>query len=358
MRTPVSPPAPPRELSLELDMGFAEHLRVVRAAQRHGLARGRDIRLRNRVVAVVTTAAMLWMLYADDGVLDAADGVLLLAIAALCLSPAMTALHVWMARRTQSRPMRITLAGDGIAASDAQGSTRMDWAAVRGVREDPEFLLLDLGPAAILPLPLRLLGAPGQLEQARAVIARGRAGAAEGAREPAAEPSPGAAGVSAEFTPALGDRLAAFLHIWYRSRQGRWMTAILLGTAPVLLAIDAWTMGPLAVRGTGYLVATGAVAALLLVPALALFWIVLDLRGGGRSPVRITLDDAGVTHQARGGRATVPWSEVRRVQRTGGMLLFWTSPALAQYLPLRALGAAEAEARRMILRHAGDRAAL
>lgn len=355
MRTPVTSPAAPRELSLELDMGFAEHLRAVRAAQRHGLARGREIRLRNRVTAVVGTGALLWLLYADDRALGTADGVLLLAVAAICLSPLMTALHVWMARRTQTRPLPITLSDEGIAASDAQGSTRMDWAAVHGVHEDGEFLLLDLGPAAILPLPLRLLRAPGVLEQARALIARGRAAAAG---EPAAEPSAEAPGVWAEFTPALGNRFAAFLHIWYRSRLGRWMTAILLGLAPALLAIDARVMGLAAVRGTGYLVATGAAAALLLVPALGLFWSALDLRSGGRTPVRMTLDDAGLTQQARGGRATVPWSEVRRVQRTGGMLLFWTGPSMAQYLPLRALGAAEAEARRVILRHAGDRAAL
>lgn len=51
MNTPVSPPAPPRELSFVLDPTFAEHLRAQKAAQAHG--RGRQVRLQQRIGAAI-----------------------------------------------------------------------------------------------------------------------------------------------------------------------------------------------------------------------------------------------------------------------------------------------------------------
>lgn len=361
MHTPASPPAPPRELSLELDTTFAEQMRASRAAQRHGLMGLRQIRTQQRVGAVLGAAIGAVFLYADDRRINTAEWVLLAVIVALILSPLAMWLHVRRLRREAGGPARITLAGGGIEIKDARGGNRLGWGAVREVRDDGEFLFFDLGEANGFFIPLRVLRERGMLDEARALVAAGRAGTAGAGAAPPPEPpvhnAPAGPAVAAEFRLTLWEQFAAGQQVWFRSRQGRWITFYLIGVPLLLLALFRWALGPQGVRDNLYLLVGGATLALGIIPVLSLGWTVL-VRLARTQPARVTLDGAGLTYTAPGASATVAWPGIRRVQQAGGMLLFWTDRNTALHLPLRALGGAAEEARRIIRDHAGERARL
>jgi hypothetical protein len=148
--------------------------------------------------------------------------------------------------------------------------------------------------------------------------------------------------------------------VWFRSRQGRQLTGYLIGAPVLLLALFRWSLGPQGVRDNLYLLIGGATLALAVIPGLSLLLLALGrgLARGRAMAVRMRVDDAGVTFSGGGNRATTAWPGIRRVHRAGGFLLFWIDRNTAHYLPVRALGADAEEARRIIHRHAGERAAL
>ncbi|HEY0017432.1 MAG TPA: YcxB family protein [Longimicrobium sp.] len=363
MTMPLSP-APPRELSFELNPTFAEHLRAQRAAQGHG--RGRQVRTQQRVGAVIGLALGLVLLYTDDGSLGVADWVLLGIVVALFLSPLPNILHVRRMRRAAGGPARVTLSEHGVRTSDARGANTVAWAAVRAATETDEFIVFDLDDAGGFFVPLRVLRETGVLDEARALIARGRGAAAKPdaaqAGAPPASPreAPGGPAVTVDVAPTLWEELAAQQQVWFRSRQGRQLTGYFIGAPLVLLALFRWSLGPQGVRDNLYLPIGGATAALVVIPALGVIMTLLrrGLTHGRVVPVRMTVDDAGLTLAGGGNSVTTAWPAIRRVQRAGGVLLFWIDRNTAHYLPLRLLGGAADEARRVIRRHAGDRAAL
>jgi hypothetical protein len=363
MSTPASPPAPPPELSFELDPTFGEHLRAQRAAQGHG--RGRQIRLQQLLGVAIGLPVGMWLLHARDGSLDWTDWLLLVAVIGYFVSPLPAVMSVRRARRDAGGPARIALGERGVTVADARGSHTLAWTAVRDVTESDGFLFFDTGDAGGFFVPLRVLREAGVLERAREVIDRGRAAPAgsdadQPADEPPATPRPDLPGVSAEFAPTLWEAFAAEQQVWFRSRRGRLTTGYLVGVPLALLALFRWSLGPDGVRDNLYLLIGGATLALVVIPGFDLFWKGLGrLMARGRMlPVRMTIDDAGVTQEGAGARLTTAWPAVRRVQQAGGTLLFWIDRNAAHYLPARALGGDAEEARRIIRRNAGDRASL
>ncbi|HEU4884762.1 MAG TPA: YcxB family protein [Longimicrobium sp.] len=97
----------------------------------------------------------------------------------------------------------------------------------------------------------------------------------------------------------------------------------------------------------------------VIIPGLSLLLLAFGraLPRGRVMPVRMRVDDAGVTFSGGGSEATTAWPGIRRVQQAGGFLLFWIDRNTAHYLPLRALGGDAEEARRIIRRHTGEHAA-
>lgn len=361
-----APPAPPRELSFELNPTFGEHLRAQRAAQGYG--RGRQIRLQQLLGAVIGVPFGLWILHRRDGRLDWTDWLLVALVVGYFVSPLPNVLHVRRMRRTAAGPARVTLSERGFATTDARGGSTLAWSAVRGVTETDEFLVFDVDDAGGYFVPLRVLREAGVLEQAREIIARGRlmvpepADAAAAIDPPAPPPPdvPSGPAVSTEFAPTLWEAFVAEQQVWFRSRRGRLTTGYLVGVPLALLALFRWSLGPDGVRDNQYLLIGGAALALVVIPAFDLFWKALGrlLARGRMTPVRMTVDGAGVTQEAAGARVTTAWPAIRTVQQAGGFLLFWIDRNTAHYLPLRALGADAEEARRIIRRNAGERAAL
>ncbi|WP_420128457.1 YcxB family protein [Longimicrobium sp.] len=362
-----SPPAPARELSFELNPTFAEHLRAQKAAQRHG--RGRQIRIQQLVGLAIGLPLAVLLLYGRDRRMDGADWLLVALVAGYFLSPLPNILHVRRIRRTAGGPARVTIAESGITASDAHGGNTIAWASVRGVTETDEFLVFDLDDTGGYFVPLRVLREARALEQAREIIARGRAAAAADAdladvnQAPATSPSAdveSGPGISLEFATTVWEDFAARQQVWFRSRQGKQFTGYLIGVPVALLALFRWSLGPQGVRDNLYLLIGGATLALVIIPALSLLFLLLGraLARGRMAPVRMRLGEAGLTFTAGGNRMTTAWPGIRKVQRAGGFLLFWIDRNTAHYLPLRALGRDADEARRIIRGHAGDRAAL
>jgi hypothetical protein len=365
MSTPVSPPAPPRELSFELDPTFAEHLRAQKAAQRHGS--GRKVRIQQLVGLAIGLPLAVALLYGRDRRMDWADWLLIALIAGWFVSPLPNILQVRRLRRAAGGPARVTLAESGITATDARGGNTVAWASVRGVTETDEFLVFDLDDAGGFFVPLRVLREAGVLERTREIIARGRA-ASDAAIDPAAAVDvpapppdrPGAPGIALEFATTLWEDFTARQQVWFRSRQGRQFTGYLIGAPVLLLALFRWSLGPQGVRDNLYLLVGGATLALVIIPAMSLFWLVLgrSLARGRLAPVRMRVDEAGLTFSGGGNSMTTAWPAIRRVQQAGGFLLFWIDRNTAHYLPLRALDGTADEARRIIRGHAGERAAL
>jgi hypothetical protein len=271
-------------------------------------------------------------------------------------------------RRNAAGPARVTLAERGLTTTDAHGGATIAWPAVRGVTETDEFLVFDVHDAGGYFVPLRVLREAGVLEQAREIIARGRSavpdpGDAAAAIDSLAPPPPEVPlgpGVDVEFTVTLAEEFAARQQVWFRSRQGRQLTGYLIGAPVLLLALFRWSLGPQGVRDNLYLLIGGAMLALVIIPGLSLLLLAFGrgLARGRVAPVRMRVDDAGVTFSGGGNRATTAWPGIRRVQRAGGLLLFWIDRNTAHYLPLRALGGDAEEARRIIRRHADEHAAL
>lgn len=367
MNTPVSPPAPPRELGFELAPTFAEHLRAQRVAQRHG--RGRQIRTQQLIGAAIGLPLGIAILYARDGRLDWPDWLLLVLVAGWFVSPLPNVMHVRRLRKQAGGPARITLSERGVTVADARGGSTLAWPRVREVTERDGFLFFDTGDdASGFFVPVRVLREAGTLERAREIIARCRAGAADADLSDAesggsASPRAGAAdgpAVSAEFAPTLWEAFAAEQQVRFRSRRGRLVMGYFIGLPIGLLALFRWALGARGVRDNLYLLIGGATVALVVLPAFDLVGVALGrLAARGRTvPVRMTIDAAGVTQEAAGARVTTAWPAIRKVQRAGGVLLFWIDRNTAHYLPLRALGGDAAEASRIIRGHAGDRAAL
>lgn len=363
MNTPASPPAPPRELSLELDPTFAEHLRAQKGAQAHG--RGRQVRIQQRIGVALGVPLGVAVLYGRDGRMDWADWLLMALVVGWFVSPLPGWLQVRRLRKQAGGPARVTLAERGLTVADARGSSTLAWRDVREVTERDGFLFFDTGdPASGLFIPERALRQAGVLERAREIIAAGRAAA--GAGDAAAEVSapaperPAGPAVRAEFAPTLWESFAAEQQVWFRSRRGRRTTGWLIGVPMLLLALFRWSLGPDGVRDNLYLLIGGAALALVVIPALDLAWKALGRRlaRGQMVPVRMTVDAAGVTQEAAGASVTTAWAGIRRVQQADGFLLFWIDRDAAHYLPLRAVEGSAEEARRIIRRHAGERAAL
>lgn len=365
MTAPVSPPAP-RELGFELNPTFAEHLRAQKASQRQG--RGRQIRMQQLIGAAIGLPVGLWVLRARDGRLDWTDWLLVALVAAYFLSPLPNVLHVRRMRRAAPGPARVTIAEHGITASDARGGSTIAWASVRDVTETDEFLVFDVDDTGGYFVPLRVLREAGVLERAREIIAHGRslvpdpaAADAAAAIDPPAPPdaAPGP-GVAVEFRMTLWGEFAARQQVWFRSRQGRQITGYLIGAPVLLLALFRWSLGPRGVRDNLYLLIGGATLALVIMPAMSLFMLALSrgLARGRQVPVQLRVDEAGLTFFGGENRVTTAWPGIRKVQRAGGFLLFWIDRDTAHYLPLRALDGTADEARRIIRRHAGERAAL
>lgn len=366
MSTPVSPPAPPRELSFELNPTFAEHLRAQKAAQRHGS--GRKVRIQQLVGLAIGLPFAVLLLYGGDRRMEWTDWLLVALIAAYFLSPLPNILHVRRMRRAAGGPARVTIADRGITASDANGGATIAWASVRGVTETDEFLVFDVDDTGGYFVPLRALREAGVLEQARDIIARGRAAADAAdpaaandaqATEPLADVESGP-GIALEFATTAWEDFAARQQVWFRSRQGKQFTGYLIGAPVLLLALFRWSLGPAGVRDNLYLLIGGATLALVIIPGMSLLWLVLGrlLARGRVAPVRMRLGEAGLTFTGGGNSLTTAWPGIRKVQRAGGFLLFWIDRNTAHYLPLRALDGAEDEARRIIRSHAGERAAL
>lgn len=363
MTAPVSPPAP-RELSFELNPTFAEHLRAQKAAQRHG--RGRQIRMQQLIGAAIGLPVGLWVLHARDGRLDLIDWLLVALVVGYLVSPLPNVLRVRRMRRTAAGPAQVTIAESGITASDAHGGSTIAWASVRGVTETDEFMVFDVDDTGGYFVPLRALREVGVLEQAREIVAAGRAAAdADGAGQAASDvppPStdrPGGPAVSAEFAPTLWEAFTAEQQVWFRSRRGRLTTGYLIGVPAALLALFRWSLGPDGVRDNLYLLIGGATLALAVIPAFDLLWKGLGrwLARGTIVPVQMRIDAAGVTQEAGGTSVTTAWPAIRRVQQAGGFLLFWIDRNAAHYLPLRAVAGDAEEVRRIVRRHAGERAA-
>jgi hypothetical protein len=363
MSTAVSPPAP-RELTFELAPTFAEHLRAQKASQRHG--RGRQIRLQQLIGAAVGLPIGLAVLYGHDGRLDWIDWLLVALVVGYFISPLPNVLHVRRMRRTAPRPAWVTIAERGITASDAHGGSTIAWRSVRDVTETDEFLVFDVDDTGGYFVPLRVLRDAGVLEQAREIIAHGRAAAADPANVAAIDPparppevAPGP-GVAVEFQMTLWEEFAVEQQVWFRSRRGRMITGYLIGVPLALLALFRWALGPQGVRDNLYLLIGGATLALAVIPSFGLISKSLGrlLARGRVVPVRVTVDGAGVTYEAAGARVTTAWPAIRKVQQAGGYLLFWIDKNAAHYLPLRALGGDAEEARRIIRTHAGGRAAV
>lgn len=364
-----SPPAS-RELSFELHPTFAEHLRAQKAAQGHG--RGRQIRTQQLIGAAIGLPLGIAILYGRDGRLDWTDWLLLMLVIGYLVSPLPNVLHVRRLRKQAGGPARVTLSERGLTVADARGGSTLAWPLVRGVTERDGFLFFDTADdASGIFVPIRVLREAGVLDEAREIIARGRASAAGAAGDPASgagidvpppPPSevPSGPAVSAEFAPTLWEAFAAEQHVWFRSRRGRLVTGYLIGVPAALLALFRWALGPDGVRDNLYLLIGGAVLALVVLPGFDLLGAVLGrLAARGRIvPVRMTVDGAGVTQEAAGARVTTAWPAIRKVQQAGGFLLFWIDRNTAHYLPVRALDGNAEEARRIIRGHAGGRAAL
>lgn len=340
-----APPAQlphPREVSFDLELTFAEHLRAVRASQRHGWAVGRLVRTEQRVAAVTGAAVLLWSLYAGDGAVHPWEWVLVAVVIALCLSPLTVMLHVKIVRSLARGPRRVTLTEGGVAIEGPRGGVRSPWESIRRVCEESGLLLFDAGDAGAFAIPLRLLRNAGILDAVRELIARAGAGAVNA---PAGVPT--ARGVSVEFTPTLWEAWTAALQAWFRSRTGRMATAGLIALPVALLTLLGALAGLDAARDSLHLLWIGTAAALALVPALGLFWAA---RRDARVPVRITFDNAGLTHEGAGVSVRLPWSAVR-TQQSGANLLFWSAGRMELYLPMRALGGSAEEVHRLIHAH-------
>jgi hypothetical protein len=366
----ISSPPAPRELSFELNPTFAEHLRAQKAAQRCG--RGRQIRTQQLIGAAIGLPLGVAILYGRDGRLDWADWLLLVLVVGYFVSPLPNVLHVRRLRKQAGGPARITLSERGVTMADARGGSTLAWPLIREVAERDGFLFFDTADdASGIFVPVRVLREAGVLDEAREIIRRGRASAADAAADPAngaaidvpAPPPPevpGGPAVSAEFAPTLWEAFTAEQQVWYRSRRGRMITGYLIGIPAALLALFRWTLGPDGVRDNLYLLIGGATLALVVFPSFDLFWKSLGrwLARGRMVPVRMTVDGAGVTQEAAGARVTTAWPAIRKVHQAGGFLLFWIDRNTAHYLPLRALDGDAEQARRIIRQHTGGRAAL
>ncbi|HEV3050556.1 MAG TPA: YcxB family protein [Longimicrobium sp.] len=366
MNTPVSPPAPPRELSFTLDPTFAEHLRAQKAAQAHG--RGRQIRVQQLIGAGLGLPLGVAILYGRDGRLDWADWLLLAVVVGYFVSPLPNWLQVRRTRRQAGGPARVTLSERGVTVADAKGSSTLAWRNLRDVTERDGFLFFDTGAdAGGFFIPERVLREAGVLERAREMIATGRTAVVDvdGADAtvidaPTATMEPDGPAVSAEFIPTLWESFAAEQHVWFRSRRGRMATGYLIGVPILLLALFRWSLGPDGVRDNLYLLIGGATLALVIIPAFDLLMksVARLITRGRLVPLRMRIDGAGVTQEAGGTRVTTAWPAIRKVRQAGGFLLFWVDRNTAHYLPLRALDGEAEEARRIIRQHAGERAVL
>ncbi|HEX2076701.1 MAG TPA: YcxB family protein [Longimicrobium sp.] len=359
MTTPVAPAAPPPAVSFELAPTAGEHLRALRMARRNGHARARQLRLVQQVTAVVTGALALGIFFLyRGGSLDTMHWVLAGALVAFCLSPLFTLSQVRSKRRAGEPPSRVTLTESGVEATDARGSSTVPWTAVRDVVETDEFLLFDLGVAGGFFVPLRVLREAATLERVRALIVWARQAAVRAQDAP--PPDLQGPAFAVEFATTLRDDFAAAIQVYFRSRQGRVTTGGTIGSF-VSLWVLFRLLGPVSARDTLYLLVTPILFVLILVPGLVLVSLALGQRRvrGDPVPRRIVLDDAGLTYSIGGVSETEPWAAIRRVQQAGGLLLFWIGGGHVRYLPLRVLSAAGAEeARRIIRRHAGERAVL
>jgi len=99
------------------------------------------------------------------------EGVLIV-LTAFSFTPLLTAMRVWMARRSKlgQGPFTYSFDSEGIQTRGAAFDQTIKWAAILRVRQSKQFLFVFISPSRAFCIPLKALTEQGVLDQVLAIV--------------------------------------------------------------------------------------------------------------------------------------------------------------------------------------------
>jgi hypothetical protein len=170
--TAAAPPATPDTVALDVDVTLPDieafNLHIAFSPRLRARWRGQFIAIYLVILALLVFANLLTFGPAEfDWVVHALVPVLIITVVALVVTPLTYALHRWNVRRVVRTMVgrapreeylgrkRIEATAQGIALSGAHSQSLYGWAAVTGLQDTPDLLLVMLGETFAIIIPRR-----------------------------------------------------------------------------------------------------------------------------------------------------------------------------------------------------------